>query len=173
MNPLTIDFNLSVAEIKGKYANCKFEIKENKNANLDCYLNIEDYKDYKNLSFKTATVDFEEKSIFLDSIHEIYLFNNYSEKDKNKNKILIIICSIFGPIILIGIVILIIILIKKKKKKNKIIYKIANNTTNNEISKESSKVCEDTNKTDDMDMDIDIVPDKIEVGKKIPKYYEK
>ena len=70
--PSKIYVDLSIAEIKDKYANCTFEIKENKEANLNCYLNIEDYKDYKTLSFKTTTIDYDEKSIFIDSIHEIF-----------------------------------------------------------------------------------------------------
>ena len=223
LNPSKINTNLSIAEIKDKYANCTFEIKENKEANLNCYLNIEDYKDYKTLSFKTATIDYDEKSIFIDSIHEIFLLNNYKEskldndnnndnnnnnnnynndnnindgndnennseddekninilKDKNKNKTLLILLSIFLPIIIIGIAIVIIILIKMKNKKKKKIFKYVNNTTNNEItnneiSKESSKdeCADNTNKTDDID-DIDIVPDRIEVGKKVKHFYEK
>ena len=173
LNPQIINFKLPLVEINEKYADCSFEIKESKNADLNCYLNIEEFKNHKTLSFKSITIDTKDYHIYLDSIYDIFLINNYEKVDninvdnkKKSNKLIIIICLIVVNIIIIGIIITFIILKKKKKKIKKIIYDTVDNTIEN---KENTK-----DETEDKNLDdVDIIPATIKVDKKIKKYYEK
>ena len=48
----TIDAQIPLSQIKDKKVECKFNIKENKEADLSCDINLEEYKDYNKFSLK-------------------------------------------------------------------------------------------------------------------------
>ena len=124
-----IDVKLPISEIKDKNADCIFNIKENRKANLNCSLNIENYKDYKILSFKKKDLKSKEDyDIMLSKIDEVLLINDYQEKEKeieeeiekeekNNNKLIIIITVVAILVILIINIIIFIIILKRCKKK--------------------------------------------------------
>ena len=167
LKPSIKNINLFLAEIEGKFAECKMTIKENKEANLDCFLDIKDYKEYKTFSFKKDLIDFEEFSIFLN-FDEMVLINNYKNdekinveiydennsesndenenenendsKEKNdNNKKFILICVFYGTIFIIVVIIIVVIIIKIKKMKN--VYNYVNNNveTKNEKSENENE----------------------------------
>ena len=109
-------------------------VEGNRNANLNCKINIEKYKNKRTFSFKTSELITEDnKNIFFNRLNEIVLFNEAKEeieKDekepienksiKKRNTIIIIACTIGGVIMIVGIIALIIII---KIKRNKIVDK--------------------------------------------------
>ena len=126
LEPSKIEAKLALSEIKDKKADCIFDIKENKNADLSCTLNIEDYKNYKYFSFKITEIGDENKSIYLNKINEIYLINEFKENNEEKNNnytilIVAILCSVVG---IFCIAIIIILLIRRQRKNKAIINKV-------------------------------------------------
>ena len=137
LEPKTLEVEIPVTKIDKK-AECKFNIKENKAADLNCTLNIEQYKEYSNFSFKVVDIDYEGSPILLSRINEIFLFNEgeereepvkeeekeeIKEKEENKekeekkdDKTLVIILSVVGSVIVIGGVVTFVVLFKLKKK---------------------------------------------------------
>ena len=83
----TIEGNIELAEIKNKTAECIFIIKDNSNADLICQLNIEEFREYKTLSFKASEIGNENNKIYLSRINEIFLINEdgINEKEMNDN----------------------------------------------------------------------------------------
>ena len=118
----TLDIEIPVTHID-KNAECKFNIKENKTANLNCKLNIEQYRTYSNFSFKVVDIDNDGSPIFLSRINEIYLFNegNGAEKsineDDNDHKTLIIVLSVIGGVIVIAAIVTGIVVYRIKKRR--------------------------------------------------------
>ena len=123
LEPANIEAKLALSEISDKKADCNFNIKGNKEADLSCNLNIENYKDYKVLSFKVAEIGDKENPIYLNKINEVYLLNEYKEeepekepeenKKSNKTIIIIIVCCV---VVAVVVIITSIILIRKNKK---------------------------------------------------------
>jgi hypothetical protein len=123
--PSNIEAKLALSEISDKKADCNFNIKGNKEADLSCNLNIENYKDYKVLSFKVAEIGDKENPIYLNKINEVHLINEYKEeepekepeenKKSNKNIIIIIVCC---AVVAVVVIITSVILIKRDKKKD-------------------------------------------------------
>ena len=109
----TIDAQIPLSQIKDKKIECKFNIKENEEADLSCDINLEEYKDYNKFSFKVTEIGSKENPIYLSRINEITLI---SENKKNYT-IIIIACAIVG-VIIISIIIGIIIFKMKKVKSN-------------------------------------------------------
>ena len=121
LEPQTIEAKLELAEINNKKADCKMEIKENKTADLNCFLSIDDYKNYNYFTFKVGEIGEEENPIFLNKINEIYLINESKEKDKNKALLIgIIVGCIGGTIIILTIIFLI---VRRSKKRDEIVVK--------------------------------------------------
>ena len=123
MEPTTFDTKIGLAEIDKK-ADCKFTIEQDKNANLQCQVNINEYKSYKTFSFKATDITNNDNSIYLSKIDEIVLFNNANDEDeeekKSNKKIIIIISVIVSVIVLATIIVLIVYFCKKKKSKKQI-----------------------------------------------------
>ena len=90
-------------------------IKENKEADLSCDINLEEYKDYNKFSFKVTEIGSNENPIYLSRINEITLISE--NKAKKNYTIIIIVCVIVG-VIIISIIIGIIIFKMKKIKSN-------------------------------------------------------
>lgn len=111
----TINAQIPLSNIKDKKVECKFNIKENKEADLSCDINLEEYKEYNQFSFKVTEIGSNENPIYLSRINEITLIT-VNEKKKDY-KIIIIICVIVG-VIIISIVVGIIIFKMKKAKPN-------------------------------------------------------
>ena len=96
-------------------ADCYLNIKENKNADLSCNINLESYSksNYDTFSFKLSEYNDEEKTIVLSQINEVYLKSEKSnKKGLDKTILIIIICS---SVAFVGIIIGIIIFIKRRK----------------------------------------------------------
>ena len=113
--PTTIETKLNLVEIE-KPMKCKFIIEENNEANLNCQINIENYKNIKIFSSKTSEIITEDgKNIYLNKLNEVILIN---EAKNDINKVIILLSVLSGAIFIGGIVSLIII-IKKYKDINK------------------------------------------------------
>ena len=138
LNETTLKAVLEFVEID-KPAQCDFNIRENQKADIKCNINLENYKEYKEFTFKTIEIEFENQvgSIFLNRFNEIKLV--YEEKKveekKKKTDILKIILIIIAVILVVIIVIFIFILKKilsKKVTDNKNIISSTNQNNKNE-----------------------------------------
>ena len=104
--PISLKRELELVEVDTK-ANCVFNLRLNKIADLSCDLNLENHKDIKTFSFKTSTIytDNNSHEIYLAGFNDITLIN--SEKKENKENsedniilIIIIACSIVGAVLI-------------------------------------------------------------------------
>ena len=115
-------FNVSIPfnQIKDKYANCTFNILENKTANLQCDLDLSEFRDnYTIFSLKLEEIGPEDNPIYLSGINEVKMIYKAREEKEKKNYIAFIIMIIF--IFLIIILAIIFYLYRRyKKKKNSI-----------------------------------------------------
>ena len=170
-NPVIINDSLELYEVEEK-ADCNFIIEENQTAYLKCKINLENYTNVKNFSFRTYQIKDEENEIYLANINKMNLIyggnvydentgtdeENFEESKNNtrvqrekekKNYIVLIICIVVGVPLLIGISFLIYYLIKKNKsqEKNDYVSKTITNTNNN-IS--NSNYTENNKTTDDL-----------------------
>ena len=64
--------------------NCNFEIEDDKKANLNCKLNIEQYKDQHLFTFKTTEINTNENDFYLARLDEILLLNEQKEEEEKK-----------------------------------------------------------------------------------------
>ena len=105
--PISLKRELELVEVDTK-ANCVFNLKLNKIADLSCDLNLENHKDIKTFSFKTSTIytDNNSHEIYLAGFNDITLINSEKKENKedNNNKtiilIIIIACSIVGAVLI-------------------------------------------------------------------------
>ena len=104
--PISLKRELELVEVDTK-ANCVFNLRLNKIADLSCDLNLENHKDIKTFSFKTSNIytDNNSHEIYLAGFNDITLIN--SEKKENKENsedniilIIIIACSIVGAVLI-------------------------------------------------------------------------
>ena len=103
LEPKILNIKIPMTQIN-KNAECKFNIKEKQAANLNCTVNVEEYKQYSNFSFKVIDIDDDGSPIYLSRINEIYLFNNAkSEKEKDNKILMIIIPVVIGVIVVLGV----------------------------------------------------------------------
>ena len=80
---------IEIAEIKNESADCKLNINKNKKADLNCVINVEKYKEYKILSFKTSEIGSDNNKIYLLNMNKINLINKEKideNNDDSKNK---------------------------------------------------------------------------------------
>ena len=126
INPVTIKGKLEICEIENLAADCNFVVEQNKIANLNCYLNVEQYKNQKYFTFKTFEISDDNNRINLAKIDQVNLINRDEDEDKDKdekkkdNKTVIIVVSMVCSVIVLGVAAgIIIYYIKKKKLKNK------------------------------------------------------
>ena len=123
-----INTELELNEIEDKL-NCNFAIEDNQKANLNCRLDISDYKNQKIFSFKTSEINDENNNIYIAKLDEVLLINDVKEETDKKNYLWLIIGCVIGGAILFGIGIgLTIYLIKRKKKNTEV---LATTTMNN------------------------------------------
>ena len=109
LEPKILDIEIPMTQIN-KNAECKFNIKEKQAANLNCTVNVEEYKQYSNFSFKVIDIDDDGSPIYLSRINEIYLFNkakSKKEKEKNNKILIVIIPIVIGVIIVLGVLIVV------------------------------------------------------------------
>ena len=118
INNINIEFEIHFAEVDEK-TKCNLNIDENKKGILNCKINLEKYKNIKVFSFKLSECEYEDKTIFLSQINEIYLIINY----KDDNTKYYIIGGAGGAIL---IIIIVVIIIKNKKPEDEINTKIVN-----------------------------------------------
>ena len=120
LEPTSLKAELEFVEID-KVAKCEFSIRENQKADIKCNINLEDYKEYKEFTFKTIEIEFEDQvgSIFLNRFNEIKLVYNEKkvEETKKKTDFLKIILIIIAVILVVAIVIVIFVLKKVLSKK--------------------------------------------------------
>ena len=128
LSPISFETKLDLAEVKDKKADCKFNIKNDKNADLNCKVNLEEYKGkFDTFSFKVTEIGPDENPIYLAKINEILL--THQEK---KNYTILIVCLVIAFLVVVGIGVAIFCFIKKKKnlKKNAEVNNIKENKTN-------------------------------------------
>jgi hypothetical protein len=143
MNETTLKAVLEFVEIN-KPAECDFNIRDNQKADIKCNINLENYKEYKEFTFKTIEIEFENQvgSIFLNRFNEIKLVydEKKAEEEKKKTDILKIVLIIVADILVVAIVIFIFVLKKVLSQKvtdNKNI--ISSNNPKN-INKKNKKI---------------------------------
>ena len=134
----SINAKLKLAEIEEE-ADCNFNIEENKNANLNCKINLEKYKDRQSFAFKTAEINTEDNDIYLSKLNDILLINIQEEKKKKDYKVIIIVSVVCGVLLLSGISILLYCIIKRRNLSK-------NNYLNNNTEKKDIKNIDNDNK---------------------------
>ena len=115
----SIDTELELNEIEDK-ASCNFNIEEDKNATLNCIININKYKEQEIFSFKSAEIKTDENDFYLAKIDEVLLINKKEEAKKKNYTILISICISAGVVVIAAIIIITIVLVRKYKKKSQV-----------------------------------------------------
>ena len=130
LEPTSFNAEIPILQIKKKNASCQFIIKEEQKAEINCDLDFNEYKNvYNEFNFKVTTIENNNNSIYLAGIDEISLFNERIEENietemeviKNKkkdNKVLVIVLSVVGSVVVAGGVgVFLYIYLKKKKLK--------------------------------------------------------
>jgi hypothetical protein len=98
ITPTTINRDFELYEIDTK-ANCKFEIGDNKVASLSCELNVENYTNIEEFSFKTSEIFTENNEIYLSQFNDIILTNSKTQKDNDDDKSWVIPVSVVCAVI--------------------------------------------------------------------------
>ena len=111
----TFNKELDLNEIEDKI-NCSFVVEDNKNASLNCKIDINNHKDKSIFSFKTSEIETDKNNIYLAKLNEVYLLNiNEQEKKEDKTNIgLIVGCTIAGVVLVGGGIALVVFLLKRK-----------------------------------------------------------
>ena len=116
--PIETGFQLFEIE---KNATCKFSVGTNKlDADLNCNLDVKDYKNIETFSFKTAQIITEDNEIYLSKLNDIILINSQEkeEVDDDDNKtVIIIIAVVCSVVVAVGLGIGIFFLVKKLRAK--------------------------------------------------------
>ena len=100
LSPMSFEAQLALAEVKDKKADCIFNVKENKTADLNCKVNLAEYKgQFDTFSFKVAEIGPDENPIYLAKINEILL--THQEK-KKKNYTVLIVCLVIAFVLVSG-----------------------------------------------------------------------
>ena len=116
--PKNLKGKLYIVEIEDKSADCVFTIGKNRNADLKCKIDLEDYQNLNTFTFKTLEIENGNSTIFLDKITEVKLVHREKDLEATKKKTDIIkIILIVAAVILIVAVVIIIILFKKLSTK--------------------------------------------------------
>ena len=114
----TIEAKLQLREIKNKTANCKFNIGDNKGADLDCDIDLEGYEELKQFSFKATEIE-GSKPIYLSQLDEVKLIHkDKDEKEETKKADIIKIVLIVAAVVLVIGAIVGFIFIKRILNKN-------------------------------------------------------
>ena len=114
----TIEAKLQLREIKNKTANCKFNIGDNKGADLDCDIDLEGYEELKQFSFRTTEIE-GSKPIYLSQLDEVKLIHkDKDEKEEKKKADIIKIVLIVAAVVLVTGAIVGFIFIKRILNKN-------------------------------------------------------
>ena len=98
ITPTTINRDFELYEIDTK-ANCKFEIGDNKVASLSCELNVENYTNIEEFSFKTSEIFTENNEIYLSQFNDIILTNSKTQKDNDDDRSWVIPVSVVCAVI--------------------------------------------------------------------------
>ena len=115
---ITLKREFDLAEVDTK-ANCEFTIRTDLTADLSCNFDVNNHKDIKTFSFKTAQVNTEDNEIYLSKLNDIVLINS-EEEDDDDNKtviiVVIVVCCVVGAA-LIGVGIYFLVRKLKSAKK--------------------------------------------------------
>ena len=134
LNETEINENLEMNEID-KPSNCTLIIEKDKNANLNCKLNIEDYKNITLITFKTTKIsNGDEYNIDLVDFNKIYLINKnddsknetifndlYKKKEEKKSNVGVIVGSIVAVLAFVIVALITTYLCFKRKNKNTVL----------------------------------------------------
>ena len=121
-----INVNFGLVEVNDIQMNCIFEIGESQQASLTCDLNVENYKNINEFSFKTSEIKQDGKEIYLSKFNEIVLINSDNlvfteesvDEDDDDNKTVVIVVSVVCSVVAAcGIGIGLFFLIRKIKAK--------------------------------------------------------
>ena len=119
LEPTSFNAEIPILQIKKKNASCQFIIKEEQKAEINCDLDFNEYKNISNeFNFKVTTIENNNNSIYLARIDEISLFyvENIENEEEKNNKILVIVLSVVGSVVVAGGVGVFLYLCLKKKK---------------------------------------------------------
>ena len=145
LNETTLKAELEFVEID-KPAYCDFNIRENQKADIKCNINLENYKEYKEFTFKTIEIELENQvgSIFLNRFNEIKLVYDEKkvEEEKKKADTLKIILIIVAVILVVAIVIFIFVLKKVLSQKITDDKNIISSTNQKNINEKNKKISE-------------------------------
>ena len=114
----SLDVQIPISQIKDKFVGCKFNIRNDRKAELKCDLDFKKYKDkYDLFSLKlTEIVDSSDTPIYLSRINEAKLIH---EEKKESHTVLIVVLVVVGVVVIAGGVVGGIFLYKRyKRKKN-------------------------------------------------------
>jgi hypothetical protein len=143
LNETTLKAELEFVEID-KPAYCDFNIGENQKADIKCKINLENYKEYKEFTFKTIEIELENQvgSIFLNRFNEIKLVYDEKkvEEEKKKADTLKIILIIVAVILVVAIVIFIFVLKKVLSQKITDDKNIISSTNQKNINEKNKKI---------------------------------
>ena len=115
LSPSSFEAKLAFAEIQDTKADCKFNIKEDKKADLRCKADLRKYKnEFDCFSFKVTEIGPSDNPIYLAKINEVLLM---IQEKKKKNYTVLIVCLVIAAIVLIGVAIGLTIYCFKRKKK--------------------------------------------------------
>ena len=127
----SLNVQIPLNQIKDKKVGCTFNIKSDRNAELKCDLDFEEYEDNYNIfSLKvTEITDSSDTSIYLSRINEAKLI--HEEKDKD-HTVLIVVIVVVCVVVIAGGTVAGIFLYKRYKKKKIENNELDNNTRGNE-----------------------------------------
>ena len=122
------DNNIEYKEIKKEFkmneideqSDCTFIIEGQKHANLNCKLNIEEYKNIKIITFNTTKIEYNnEYNVSFLNLNDVFLINE-PDSEENKINIKLIIGIVVGGVVAIAIgVIISYYCIKRRNNANK------------------------------------------------------
>ena len=114
----TIKGKIKFVEIKNATGDCEINIREKRNADIKCYINLEKYPENKVVSIKTMEIQNKENTIYLSKFNDIKLIHEDEEKEEEKRKTdFIKIALIILAIVLVIVIILVVFFIKKALSK--------------------------------------------------------
>ena len=127
----SLNVQIPLNQIKDKKVGCTFNIKSDRNAELKCDLDFEEYEDNYNIfSLKvTEITDSSDTSIYLSRINEAKLI--HEEKDKD-HTVLIVVIVVVCVVVIAGGTVAGIFLYKRYKNKKIENNELDNNTRGNE-----------------------------------------
>ena len=110
---ISLEEDFELAEVNDTKVKCVFSLKEDGNGDLSCNFNANNHKKIKTFSFKISEIKVDDNDIYFVNLNDIELINT---EENNLKKILIIVGSIVGGVVVATSIGIVVYCIKKKKK---------------------------------------------------------